>query len=112
MRFALAGQTVDVRPMPERDSNGYGGMGYGGDHLFLAWVEDCFSPPVYAIRADSFCDAVEAAECSLCPIVTEDDLGRPIEEFCEGEWADEQGIRWTSAGDLVWHEALKVVQVR
>lgn len=100
-----------VKALPQRNENGYGGLGYGGSCLFVAWVADCFDPPMYLIRADNFDDAHDVALASLAPIVTEQDLGRPIADFCEGEWADETGIAWAPDGELVWSEALQMVQI-
>ena len=34
-------------------------------------------------------------------IITEEDLGRPIHDFCEGEWADEHHIRWALDGEYL-----------
>ena len=60
---------TNVTPLPQRNENGFGGFGYGGDRLYLAYVADCFAPAVYAIRADTLEDAYEVAEASLAPIV-------------------------------------------
>ena len=107
----IGGQTFrrTVKALPQRNENGFGGFGYGGSALFVAWVEDCFDPPMYLIRADGWYDAYEVAEASLAPIVTDEDLGRPVADFCEGEWADEAGISFAADGTLVCTEALKLV---
>ena len=98
----------NVKALPERDNNGFGGFGYGGTALFAAWNEDCFDPPIYLIRADGWSDAYDVAINSLAPVVTDDDLGRPVAEFCEGEWADEGGYAWAEDGQLVYTEALRL----
>lgn len=98
----------NVKALPQRDNNGSGGFGHGGTNLFAAWNEDCFDPPFYLIRADTFDEAHEVAVNSLAPVVTDDDLGRPIAEFCEGEWADESGLSLADDGQLVCTEALRL----
>ena len=64
---------TNVTPLPQRNENGFGGFGYGGDRLYLAYVADCFAPAVYAIRADTLEDAYEVAEASLAPLVEVDE---------------------------------------
>jgi hypothetical protein len=36
---------------------------YGGDKWYVLYVADCFDPPLYAMRADSFEDAYEDFIC-------------------------------------------------
>jgi len=113
MRFNLnpsqrAPFTVNARPLPQRDSNGYGGFGYDGDHLYLAWVEDRFDPAVYAIRADDLYTAYEVAEASLAPLLTPEDIAAipPEEVGVSGH------CTYSATGDVVDTEALKLYQVR
>lgn len=53
-----------VHRLKDRYATGYAGFGYGGDKLFVACLVDCFAPPQYLVRSDSFESALEVAiEC-------------------------------------------------
>jgi hypothetical protein len=35
------------------------GDGQGWGHVYILWVADCFSPPMFAVEADNDCEAIE-----------------------------------------------------
>ena len=90
---------VRVRWIRDTYGTGFGGFGYGGTDLYCASLVDCFDPPLYVFRADSFADAIETAdECLSTPFdgleterddtfVTSSPAGREI-------WADQDVRVW------------------
>jgi len=99
---------TNVKPLPQRNENGFGGFGYGGDRLYLAYVADCFAPAVYAIRSDTLEDAYEVAEASLAPLVDLDDLDEnELAALLDGcpTWGT-----FAADGSIVDTEALQLVE--
>ena len=62
MRIADHGR---VRPLSDMHDTGHGGLGYGGQNLYVVCLVDCFDPPRYVVRADNVSDALEVAEHNL-----------------------------------------------
>jgi len=63
-------QFGDIRKMRNDEGAGFG-PSYISDPKgpgFLFWVEDCFQPTVWFVRAESFEEAHEHAEAVLCEI--------------------------------------------
>ena len=61
--------TITIRKMRDDETRGYG-PSYANDPKgawWLAWVEDCFDPPIYAFREDSWENAYDLAAGALCP---------------------------------------------
>lgn len=112
MRMRCHNQTfANVRPLKQRDNNGHGGFGYGGDHLYVAVNVDCFDPPCYAIRADTWEDAYETAEASLAPTYERTELDP--EEWAQLEAGnDVAGVTINIVGEAVNTEGLQLWQVR
>ena len=119
----------DVRRMPDNPEEGYG-PSYSSDPkgpMFFAWVEDRFSPAVYAIRCESFEEALEHAEIALCE-VDEESSTYAKEQYDaidsqEGaiasamfnridDVAHRNGSRVCANGSIRHTEALKVVEVQ
>ncbi|MEM9605886.1 MAG: hypothetical protein AAGA99_00590 [Actinomycetota bacterium] len=63
--------STPVRRLTDRHDIGYASFGYGGEHLFIAYSEDCFAPALYVIRADTFDDACETADYLLGSVIDE-----------------------------------------
>ena len=78
-----------VRRLKDRHNTGYAGFGYGGDKLFVVCLVDCFDPPRYLVRADSFEQAYDTARECLSETL---DPGEATEAAANG-WLD-----WSPSG--------------
>lgn len=106
----------NVRWMRDNTESAYGpGYVSSKEHLYLAWLDGCFQPSIWAFRCSSFDEAYEHASICLCPI---DDEATEACFLASDDWdacmtiIESNGSTLTEDGCIRYTETLKMIEVK